>query len=52
MGKIPLIHWFNNIFRESTLERENACILNEGLSSIYNGFHWNADNSLKITRNI
>lgn len=34
------------------LERENACFLDQGLSTTYNGFHWNVDHSLKLTRNI
>jgi len=36
----------------TTLERENAYILNQGLSTSYSGFHWNSDQSLKLTRNI
>jgi len=39
-------------YGETVLERENTCILNQGLSTSYNGFHWNADQSLKICRNI
>jgi len=39
-------------YGEAVLERENACILNQGLSTSYSGFHWNADQSLKLTRNI